>query len=430
MALLSLAAASVMTLLADPFFLHWDGLTRWWCALYLLGERPQAMDYGLAPLPPLIMAASRWLTGTFTAFTFLQAVGFYATICLAVAWLGANRGGPSLQAVGVAAVIIAFPLTLVFPVILTDGPGAFIGLVLTTWSLQRRTAAWPGNFLWPLMGALLLFGFRTNALVLVPVFLLVATFADRPVRARQLGALAIVLAAGLAVFALPRAMPEQGFRPQVLGMGWELVGMVKREPVIAPQLAFMGDVEGALARYTADEMNPIFLRDHPPMPASKVARSPVADEVQSLYITTALGHPLTFLAVKGDLALHTLGVTGTLLPMARGMHGHDEWTRPFGGDSSRAGEHLLNLFYAIGDRAPWLFKRPFVVIALVGLGLMVAWRGVAWRGVARMPSRFAATSRSMPWPSSTTPASCSTLRRWNGGTTPLRFSYFWWSALT
>lgn len=154
-----------------------------------------------------------------------------------------------------------------------------------------------------------------------------------------------------------------------LGMVWELVGLEKdtSDQKLLSELSEFGDVPEAVSRWNPDCLNGIVWDNSPPFSAWNISKPLNAGKISKIYIGSVFDMPGPFLKNKSAFAARTLGISSPLITSARGIHGVDEHTVPYGAMATPVQASDRARFVEFTDALGILTLRPWTMILLFGI---------------------------------------------------------------
>ena len=181
---------------------------------------------GFTLLPSFLMAFSIWLCGTVALYTFFQAFLFFAAVLLLIREM--NPGWRKTQYVLYA----CCPLIYGASVYYEAGVGCAAGIIFLILLFRRvpeekSRAERTMEFFLVMLSALLVFGYRTNALTLLPVWLIWLLRLPAPKKRKASAVLALVCGTAL-VPVIPAVFQVRGLSNGMTGFVWEMLTTIQR----------------------------------------------------------------------------------------------------------------------------------------------------------------------------------------------------------
>ena len=181
---------------------------------------------GFTLLPSFLMAFSIWLCGTVALYTFFQAFLFFAAVLLLIREM--NPGWRKTQYVLYA----CCPLIYGASVYYEAGVGCAAGIIFLILLFRRvpeekSRAERAIEFFLVMLFALLVFGYRTNALTLLPVWLIWLLRLPTPKVRKASAVLALVCGIAL-VPVIPAVFQVRGLSNGMTGFVWEMLTTIQR----------------------------------------------------------------------------------------------------------------------------------------------------------------------------------------------------------
>ncbi len=324
----SLALAIWLTLTTYPGVFYSDTFSRWAYAKELLTRTADGTLAGyasyLSHAPQFLLAVFYALTGNPASYTLFQSFFlFYSTYLLLWRIIVPN----SSIAIAIATI---FPAVWGYSVYQEMGVSTLIGFNCLTllifdhqnWMWSTLSRVQKTLFIVFAFGAAyMLFGFRQNALTLLPVIVVAAFlfFKAHPDKQRLLALSRATIAALLTIALLPAAFGfSQKYDASRPGMVWEVISTINAMPEeqALPYMTYFDDLFGSgvtadmLTRNAAnnDSINPIWGACDIFTMGSPENKAPVLKK----YITFIKAEPDAFLSNKWRFSMKTLGVTAPL----------------------------------------------------------------------------------------------------------------------
>ncbi len=283
----------------------------------LTGHRaPLYTGNAFTVIPSFFIALSQGLTGNAALYTFGQAFAFFAATFLLIRELNPERA--RLQ----QALFAVCPLIWGMAVYLEAGIGCVTGIAALMILLRR--AAEPkargdraqGFLLVPFF-SFVTFGYRTNALTIVPPL---AFFALRRKEARRQGARwLLAMACGLAMTAgVPWLFGVHSDSTASAGIVWETLTAIQRMPAgdrerysdYLDEIGGEGSTRVALALSTEDSAGGFMWGED--MGVKKMSAPGATATAVRKYAQLMLERPGEWFSVKADVALRSMGFQGAL----------------------------------------------------------------------------------------------------------------------
>ena len=283
----------------------------------LTGHRaPLETGNAFTLIPSFFMALSRGLTGHVALYTFGQAFAFFAAVFLLIRELNPRR--PGLQRILFAVCPVVYGMSVYYEA----GVGCVTGLAALM--LLFRRAGDPKEagdraleLLLVALSSFVTFGYRTNALTVVPVlaFFLIRAGAERRRKALMLASLVLGLAMTKAV---PWLFDVHSLSTASAGIVWEMIMTIQR---MAPEdrekyADFLDEIGGegstrAALEITTDNSAGTFMWGQD-LGIEKMSAPGATGTALRKYAQLMAERPGDFFAVKADVILRSLGLRGEL----------------------------------------------------------------------------------------------------------------------
>lgn len=280
----------------------------------------------------------------------------------------------------VSILFISFPVTLVFSAILTDSSGVIIGLSLVLSLLfseiKLSKFSYFFYFISIIFSFILLFGYRMNSLLLIPiVFCIIVVFRKINRPRRYVETVAFIVSLVFVFSIVPNITKQDKNHPESLGFAWDLIGIAKENNGKYDHiLDFVGDTKEAIKRYDPRYLNSIFWDANPPFPALKIASPEFNKRIRNLYIKTAITEPTNFLKHKLKSALLVSGIKEPLLNIRRGIHYVDENTIKFGAVNTTQNMKVRETFFNWTERFTLFTQHPYIIFLFSTFMLFVIFK--------------------------------------------------------
>lgn len=325
-------------------------------------------------IPSFFIGLSLVTTGHPALYTFFQAFGFFAAVFLLIQELD-----PPF-AKGQCVLFALCPVIYGASVYYEANVGSLIGLIMLV-LLFRRCGAEKSRtdrgieFCLTAFASLVTFGYRTNALTVLPVLILYLILSAKKRRAGKLLALcALVLGIGL-TWAIPKAFQVIGESNASTGFVWEMLTTIQRmdEKDRTEYLDYLDDLGGegatleALESSTEDSVDNFMWGTR--LNTETLSAPGAFTRVVQKYIRLILERPGDWLRMKSDFVARAMGITA---PLDLYEYAYDRWGRM--AEYGMADSAQRRLFHASVIRANDLLGiftcRPWVAF-LVSAALLI-----------------------------------------------------------
>ena len=263
-------------------------------------------------IPSFFMAFSLGLTGHVALYTFLQAFAFFAAAFLLIREL--NPVCPRLQMV----LFGLSPLIYGMAVYYEAGVGCAAGMVcLMLLFLRAGDEKGKGDQILELFlvffASFVAFGYRTNALTVLPV--LVFWLLRRPAPRIRRAAVLLAMVLGLAMTSvLPRIFDIHSQSTASAGLVWEMLTVIQRMPEEKQKdyqdyldgIGGEGSTRAALAISTEESAGSFMWGEE--MGTGKMSAPGATVTAVKKYVTLFFREPAGFLAVKWDVIKKSMGI--------------------------------------------------------------------------------------------------------------------------
>ena len=326
-------------------------------------------------IPSFMMGLSLLATGHVALYTFCQAFGFFAAVFLLIRELDP----PFPKAVCV--LFAVSPVIYGASVYYEANVGSLIGLILLILLFRRcgeepRPAGRVLEFILIALSSLITFGYRTNALTVLPVLIFCLFRSARRRRAKKLPALCALLFGIALTWLIPRAFQVIGESNAGTGLVWEILTTIQRmdEPSQAAYLDYLDDIGGegatlAALRSSTEDSVDNFMWGTPLNPETLSAPGAFS-RVVGKYLRLILEKPGDWLRVKADFVAKALGLPA---PLDLYEYPYNRWDRmeAYGMTDSRQ----RTLFHASVIRENELLQfftcRPWIAFLISGALLLI-----------------------------------------------------------
>lgn len=362
------------TLRVYPFIGLADGFSRWQLALQLVNNGEISSETLLSPAISVIQAATYYISQSFGLYTVLQGFLFYSAALLMFYYLIGNikiRTVPVWIAAGSA--VLLLPTFRIFPLMLTDSAPVFTILAFILCMNTYRTGKYSAGGVCIIIFLIsVCIAIRINSALL---FIFAALYLFFRFKNKFLF-LTVIFSIILGCW-IPKLMVPNHSNAASLGMVWELVSLEKEtsDQKLYSDLAEFGNVPEAVKRWRPDYLNNIVWDDNPPFSVWNISKPQTAKKISKVYIGSMQDMPWAFLKNKSAFVFRTLGITSPLITSARGVHGVDEHTLPYGALATPVQASDRAWFIKFTDSIGMLTLRPWVMILLFGI-LLICGRAV------------------------------------------------------
>ncbi len=375
----SLILAVLCTLITYPGIWYSDSYVRVTTGLAVAGQIQDTLTGHASPLytgnaftviPSFFIAACHMLSGSFALYTFCQAFALFASVFLLIRELD-----PPFR----KAQMILFALSPVIygaSVYLEANVGSLIGLIVLM-QLFRRAGAEKSRsdrileLVLTVFASLITFGYRTNALTVVPVLVLYLFLSFR----RQLKLKLLTLGALILGIALSSLIPAffqiRGDSNASTGLVWEILTAIQRmEPEArANYLDYLDDLAGEGATAAALESsheNSVDGFMWGSLGTDAFSAPGAFGKVLGKYFRLLAERPGDWLAVKADFAAHALGFSA---PLDLYEYPYNRWEKmaEFQFNDSRQRELFHASVLKINDLLGFFTCRPWVAFLISGV---------------------------------------------------------------
>lgn len=364
--------ALLCTLISYPGIWYSDSYVRVTTGSAVLGAAVRTLTGHRAPLftgnaltvtPSFFMALSQGLTGHVALYTFAQAFGFYAAMFLLIREMN-PRGGriqPALFAV--------CPLVYGMSVYYEAGIGCvtgIAGLILLFGRIGDEKGRWDRalEFLLIMFFSYVTFGYRTNALTIVPVLLYFLLRLKAAKKVKGLAALALAL--GLFwTKGLPWIFDIHSMTTASTGIVWEMLTAIQRMPAeeraeyedYLDGIGGEGATRGALATSTEDTAGNFMWGDS--LGIDSTSRPGSTAEALRRYARLMIEKPGVWWGVKRDVVLRSLGVTQ---PLDYSEYDYNRWDSmaEYGFNDSSQRRAFHRSFVTVCGALGFLTLRPWI----------------------------------------------------------------------
>ena len=330
-------------------------------------------------IPSFFMAISQGLTGHVGLYTFGQAFAFFAATFLLIREL--NLTGRRLQGF----LFAICPLIYGMSVYYEAGIGCVTGIV-GLMLLLRRTGEekYTGDrivsFLLAAFFSFVIFGYRTNALTIVPVlvFYLLRRKPERNRKGtRRLTLLAVVLGL-ICTRAVPWVFDVHSMSTATTGIVWEMLTAIQRmDPEdqekygdYLDEIGGEGSTRAALAtstEYTAGD----FMWDED-LGIGKMSAPGATGTALRKYVRLMVERPREWFGVKRDVILRSMGIQGKLDYSEYNYNRWDQMTEYGMNDSLQRRAFYDSFVYTVSVMDAWVL-RPWVSFLVTLILVLAEW---------------------------------------------------------
>ncbi len=347
----------------------------------LTGQRaPIFTGNAFTVTPSFFMAVSQGLTGHVALYTFAQAFGFYAAMFLLIREMN-PRGGRIQQAL-----FAVCPLIYGMSVYYEAGIGCVTGiagliLLLLRIGDEKGRGDRVIEFLLTMFFSYVTFGYRTNALTIVPVLVYFLLRLKAAGKVKRLAALALAL--GLFwTKALPWIFDIHSMSTASTGIVWEMLTAIQRMPAeeraeyedYLDGIGGPGSTRGALATSTEDTAGNFMWGNS--LGIDSTSRPGATAEALRRYARLMIEKPGVWWGVKRDVVFRSLGITQ---PLDYSEYDYNRWDAmaEYGFNDSSQRRAFYNSFVWTCGTLGFLTLRPWIpfLASLLLTGLEFALRG-------------------------------------------------------
>ncbi|OXM83956.1 hypothetical protein [Paenibacillus rigui] len=229
---IALIASIYFTFISYPGFLYSDSFARWNFVKLLMSDTQlegNAKNW-LTVVPALFMALCYRITDNIGAFTLIQSFLFFFTGLHLVKEIRNNVESTVL----ISLLYVTFPIFAIFSVYHATDIFVVIGcnMILVSTFRQMRNGRHDNLYLYSLLtfiAFVFIFGFRQNALSMIPMFALLCFFLYRKIRSKSIvivQTVALVLSL-IGISVTPHIMNIYKYDVSAVGTGWEIISAIK-----------------------------------------------------------------------------------------------------------------------------------------------------------------------------------------------------------
>ncbi|MBQ3705671.1 MAG: hypothetical protein II888_04380 [Clostridia bacterium] len=334
----------------------------------LHGRRvPLETDNAFSVLPSFFMALSIGLTGHVSLYTFLQAFAFFAAAFLLIREV--NPEHRILQSV----LLACCPLIYGVSVYYEAGIGCLTGLALLLLLLLRADdpkGRWDRalEFLGTAFFSFVTFGYRANALTVLPVLFLLLLRGKAKKIWKSLLLLAILLGI-LMTAGLPRILGIHSQSVSSVGIVWEMLTAIQRIPEAErePYLDYLDELGGegvtrAALEISNEETSGSFTSAGLLGPGHLSAPGATLLALRK-YFRLMLERPVEWFSVKRDVILRSLGI-GKALDGSEYSYNRWDAMGDYGFNDSRQRHAFVDSFLACFEGLGFYTRHPWVPFLL------------------------------------------------------------------
>jgi len=337
--------------------------------------KPLETGNAFTVIPSFFMAPSYAVTGHFGLYTFFQAFGLFAAVFLLI-----QEINPPFRRT-LAVLFGLSPIVYGASVYYEANVGSLIGLIMLILLFRRARedkdrVDRAAEFILVALSSLITFGYRTNALTVVPVlvvYLFVSCRKQMVKKALTLGALILGIAL---TWLIPAVFQVHGESNASTAFVWEILTTIQRmDPdVQAEYLDYMDDLCGEEATRSALETNDENSVDGfmwAPRMSPEVFSAPGAfSKVLGKYFRLIVERPGDWLRVKADFTAKAMGITG---PLDLYEYPYNRWERmaEYGFNDSDARKGFHASFLRFNEVFQFITCRPWVAF-LVSACMVIA----------------------------------------------------------
>jgi hypothetical protein len=173
------------------------------------------------------------------------------------------------------------------------------------------------------------FGFRFNAVIVAPVMLCVIFLYHK----QKLYIPLSIILASIVFTSLINKDVRKDYKPEALGMAWELVSLARNNPneEFIHKLDFCGDTKAALTRFNPMALNSIFWDANPPLPVECIVSDEGSEKVKQSYSLAWKNNFSEIFKVKLGMWSNIFGISQPLMQIEHGINSVEknaiEWGR-------------------------------------------------------------------------------------------------------
>ena len=332
---------------------------------------------GFTLIPSFFMAGSIWLSGTVGLYAFLQAFAFFAAVFLLIREM--NPTWKKAQMLLFACCPLVYGVSTYFEA----GVGCVTGLAALILLLRRVPEAKSRadrvlEFLLIAFFSLTVFGYRTNALTVLPV--LAVYLLRLPAPGKRKAAAAAALVCGIAAMeGIPAAFRVRGVSNGMTGFVWEMLTAIQRmdESERGEYLDYLdgvggeGATEQALGTSREDSANSFVWGDALNM--TKMSAPGARREILTKYFRLIREKPGLWMGVKGDFLKKTLGI-GPALDASEYDYNRWDGMAEYGFNDSLQRRAFYESWVRTAAALRFVIGRPWIMFLLSAALAALDWR--------------------------------------------------------
>ncbi len=343
----------------------------------LTGHRaPLETGNAFTVIPSFFMAVSQGLTGHVALYTFVQAFAFFAACFLLIREM--NPGSWKIQAV----LFACCPLIYGMSVYYEAGVGCVTGIAALMLLFRRageekdrpgRAAEW----LLVMFFSFVTFGYRTNALTILPVLGYALIRLSQPIKRKAL--LALALLAGLIMtWALPWIFDVHSQSTASVGFVWEILTAIQRMPAeeqeqyqdYLDEIGGEGATRAALAVCTEESAGSFMWGE--PLGTEQLSAPGATGKAIGKYLQLMAEKPGIWFGVKRDVMERSLGIQGSL---DTSEYCYNRWDQmgEYGFNDSLQRKAFYQSFLSVCYALEPFVLHPWVAFLITGLLMALAW---------------------------------------------------------
>lgn len=349
-----------------PFIGTADGFKRLWIAAHSEIESTFSV---LPPLQSYIFRAFLFMTGDIWFYTILQSFLFYLCTYISIKFIFRN----SLTAISSLILLISFPVFSIFPLILTDSSiiYAFIAIfpALVCFCNNNIGAKKYLGYAILFFVTTAIFGFRFNAVIVAPVMLCVIFLYHK----QKLYIPLSIILASIVFTSLINKDVRKDYKPEALGMAWELVSLARNNPneEFIHKLDFCGDTKAALTRFNPMALNSIFWDANPPLPVECIVSNEGSEKVKQSYSLAWKNNFSEIFKVKLGMWSNIFGISQPLMQIEHGINSVEKNAIEWGAKDNEDNTQIRYYFSKAGNETRNITLRPVVSFVLLGMSILL-----------------------------------------------------------